>query len=128
MHVELATILHYLPNPQTSTYWWCVHGLNVGCRNKVLVFRQIHTHTHTHTHTCLVACLCGWTHLFFTALSGAVCVGCLTLENLVFNPHAPGTQYLCTTHTIRDLIRYIGDIQFFFYRPVRRSIHSKICM
>ena len=35
--------------------------------------------THTHTHI-LVACLCGDPFIFYR-LSGAVCVGCLTLEN-----------------------------------------------
>ena len=40
-----------------------------------------HTHTHTH-HTHTHSCMCvEWGPFIFYRLSGAVCVGCLTLEN-----------------------------------------------
>ena len=47
MHAcRMSNHVHYLPNPRTSTFGGADHGLNQGCQNKVLVFRQIHTHTH----------------------------------------------------------------------------------
>ena len=54
LHVEFATICTISLIRGQSTVGGVVLDLDVGCRNKVLVFRQIHTHTphsHTHTHT-----------------------------------------------------------------------------
>ena len=53
--------------------------INISIMNIINTHMDTPLCTHTHTHI-LVACLCGDPFIFYR-LSGAVCVGCLTLKN-----------------------------------------------
>ena len=123
---RISNHLHYLPNPH---YLPPVHGLNVGCRNKVLVFRQIHTH-HTCTHTDLFSTGRQSRTLIFDSQNKDVPGVKLQMHNLCalydFSvlKRGPTPEYIIFFLFFKHTLIYarVGNLQPFAHIPKSRTV------